>query len=52
MILRSRQGTKVYILPFGAIVQRVLVPDKQGRLEDVVLGFNDLGPYKVLNNSI
>ena len=47
VILRSRQGTEVHITTLGAIVQKLIVPDKNGQLGDVVLGFDDLTPYRV-----
>lgn len=31
----------------GATIQRLLVTDRAGKLEDVVLGFDDEAPYKV-----
>ena len=33
--------------PIGCCIQRLLVPDAQGNLEDIVLGFDDLKPYSV-----
>ena len=47
VILKSRQGFEVHILTLGAVVQKLLVPDKKGVFSDVVLGFDTLGPYKV-----
>ena len=31
----------------GATIQRLLVPDRSGELDDIVLGFDDEAPYKV-----
>ncbi len=47
IILKSRQGFAVHILTLGAVVQKLLVPDKKGKFSDVVLGFDTLQPYKV-----
>ncbi|MFD5566463.1 aldose epimerase family protein [Streptomyces cadmiisoli] len=41
----ERAGVRVRILSYGGIVQSVQVPDRQGRAEDVVLGFPDLEGY-------
>lgn len=38
-------GASVRILDFGGIVQSVRVPDRSGRLGDVVLGGSDMGFY-------
>jgi aldose 1-epimerase len=36
---------QVAVLAYGGIIQSVLVPDRDGRLDDVVLGFDDLAGY-------
>jgi aldose 1-epimerase len=38
-------GLRLEIITYGAAVTRLLVPDRDGRLADVVLGFNNLAPY-------
>ena len=43
--LANASGASVRILTYGAIVTSLRVPDRAGRVADVVLGFNDLGPY-------
>jgi len=43
--LRNGQGQKVVISSYGATLMRWIVPDKEGRMEDVLLGFNDLSGY-------
>ncbi len=47
--LRSSKGMEARILTYGGIVQSLKVPDKEGNLGDVVLGYDDLGGY--LTNS-
>ena len=37
-VLENRQGMKVTLLETGADIQSILVPDREGRLGDVVLG--------------
>lgn len=38
-------GMEVEVLTYGGIVSRVLAPDREGELADVVLGFAELDPY-------
>lgn len=38
-------GTRVDITDYGAIIVRLFVPDRTGRLDDVVLGYNSLESY-------
>ena len=38
VVLRNKAGMEVHILPTGASIQRLMVPDREGKLEDVVLG--------------
>ncbi len=46
-VLKSSAGVEVHVRPIGCCIQRLLVPDAQGNLEDIVLGFDDLKPYSV-----
>jgi aldose 1-epimerase len=46
LTLRGADGMEVRVLSYGAIIQSVLAPDRQGRLADVVLGFDDLAGYE------
>lgn len=43
--LENKNNMKVKILSYGAIVQSVLVPDKNGVVRDIVLGYDDLDGY-------
>jgi aldose 1-epimerase len=43
--LTGRGGLVLEAITYGGIVTRVLAPDRNGRLDDVVLGFNDLDSY-------
>ena len=45
-ILTNANGLEARILPYGAIVQKLLVPDSSGVSRDVVLGFDKLAPYE------
>ncbi|CAL5219554.1 g1409 [Coccomyxa viridis] len=44
-ILQGPGGLEVHIRPLGAVIQRLIVPDRDGNLEDIVLGFDDMEPY-------
>jgi aldose 1-epimerase len=44
--LRNQQGMEVAITNFGATVVALKVPDRQGKLADVVLGYDDLPGYE------
>lgn len=43
--LKNNSGMKVNIINYGAIVTHVFVPDKDGRFDDVVLGYDSLNGY-------
>ena len=43
--LTNSAGTEVRIINYGAIVVSLKVPDRQGKLRDVVLGYDDLAGY-------
>ena len=44
--LKNAQGVEVAITNFGARVISIKVPDREGRLGDVVLGFDSLASYQ------
>ena len=44
--LKNAKGATVDILTFGGVVQKLIVPDRQGHLADVVLGFDSIEPYE------
>jgi aldose 1-epimerase len=43
--LKNSHGMEARILNLGGILQSLRVPDRNGRLDDVVLGFDRLEPY-------
>jgi aldose 1-epimerase len=43
--LRNAKGMSVSILTYGGDIQAIRVPDRQGRVADVVLGFKTLNEY-------
>jgi aldose 1-epimerase len=45
LTLAGSGGAAVRVMPFGAAVVSIRVPDREGRLDDVVLGYDALGGY-------
>jgi aldose 1-epimerase len=43
--LRNSTGMQATVITYGGTLQSLLVPDKNGKTEDVVLGFDDLDGY-------
>ena len=48
--LTNRKGTKASFINYGAILVSLLVADKNGKLDDVVLGYDNLESYENGNN--
>lgn len=44
--LNNTNGMEVEVSNYGGIITRVLAPDRDGKLEDVVLGFDQLEDYQ------
>lgn len=49
--LTNRQGMEVCITNFGGRIVSLMVPDRQGKLTDVVLGYDNLAQYADTVNS-
>lgn len=45
-VLRNKHGVQATIITYGAILQSLKVPDRDGKVEDVVLGFDDVQGYQ------
>ena len=43
--LTNTQGVQMVVLTFGGVIQKLRVPDRDGRLRNVVLGFDDVEDY-------
>ena len=43
--LRNTHGVEVVILPWGAVIQSVRIPGRDGQVANVALGFADLATY-------
>lgn len=44
--LENKNGMKAEFIDYGAIIVSLFVPDKDGRLDDVVLGYDDVAAYE------
>jgi aldose 1-epimerase len=44
--LENSSGMVLSVLDYGCTIQSVMVPDKSGRLTDVVLGYDDIAGYE------
>jgi aldose 1-epimerase len=44
--LRNKNGMTVRIMNYGGIIQSIMVPDKNGKFGDVVLGYDNLDEYR------
>jgi len=47
--LTNASGASVSVMPLGAAVLSITVPDRQGQMADVVLGYDTPGDYKTNN---
>lgn len=47
--LKNQKGMQVSIITYGGIITSVIVPDRNGTLNEVVLGFNSLEQYTKSN---
>ena len=50
--MTNASGASVSVTDFGAHVVSILVPDREGKLAEVNLGFDELGPYTASHGSI
>ena len=46
--LKNANGMEVCITPFGGRIVSVMVPDREGELRDVVLGFDKISDYQTI----
>ncbi|MCQ4260661.1 aldose epimerase family protein [Stutzerimonas stutzeri] len=43
--LKNSQGVEAVVITYGGVLQSLMIPDKNGKLEDIVLGFDDVDGY-------
>ena len=44
-VLKNTSGAEVKIIEFGAVVTSLKIPDRSGKIEDIVLGYDKLEDY-------
>jgi Galactose mutarotase and related enzymes len=49
-VMKNANGMEICVTNIGARIVSVLVPDKNGEMKNVVLGFDNLDPYLQLGN--
>lgn len=45
-ILQNKNGMEAHILNYGATIAKLYVPDRNGELADIVLGYDDMAGYE------
>jgi aldose 1-epimerase len=50
--LKNKHGLLARIITYGGILTELHVPDREGKLGDIVLGFETLADYEKLNGSV
>lgn len=44
--LTNKKGHSVSVINYGGIITKIMVPDSEGNVKNVVLGFNTIGEYE------
>lgn len=50
-VLKNANGVEVTLTNYGGRIVSVMVPDREGQLKDVVLGFDNIDDYVNVNNN-
>lgn len=50
-VLKNANGVEVTVTNYGGRIVSVMVPDRDGKLQDVVLGFDNIEDYININNN-
>jgi len=50
--MTNKRGASVSVLTFGGTLHSIIVPDKNGKMADVCLGFDAMDTYMIKNGSI
>ncbi len=45
--ITNKNGLSVSALDYGAVITSLMVPDRNGKMDDIVLGFDDVAGYEV-----
>lgn len=49
-LLKNANGMEVTVTNYGGRIVSVMVPDKEGNMQDVVLGYDNIADYMAVNN--
>ena len=49
-ILTNNNGIAVSVIDYGAIITNIITPDKEGKTDDIVLGFDTISQYEENGN--
>lgn len=49
-LLKNANGMEVTVTNYGGRIVSVMVPDKEGNMQDVVLGYDSIADYMAVNN--
>ena len=44
-ILTNKNGVEIHVINYGGIISHLMAPDRNGKLEDIVLGYDSLNGY-------
>ena len=44
-VLKNRNGVEIHVINYGGIITHLLAPDRNGKVEDIVLGYDSLAGY-------
>lgn len=44
-VLKNKNGVEVHVINYGAIITNIKAPDKNGKFDDIVLGYDSLAGY-------
>ncbi len=50
-VLKNSNGMEITITNYGGVIVSVMVPDKDGVMQDVVLGFDNVEDYATIDNN-
>jgi len=50
-VMKNANGMEVCVINYGARIVSVLVPDKTGEMQDIVLGFDNISDFVDVNNN-
>jgi aldose 1-epimerase len=44
-VLKNRNGVEIHVINYGGIITHLMAPDRNGKVEDIVLGYDSLAGY-------